>query len=113
MGRERKKWNATPTPPSKCVNATDKGVRPKIDGKATNKGVRREAIVRLKAGTANREMCGGMGKRSRWRAGECMLPFSRPRSGDVGQGELSGVTPPGFHRGTPKAQLVRRLQGCD
>ncbi len=96
----------TPHPRCVCVNAVDKGVserfgvkavdkgvRRETGRKATNKGVRRKLTVdslRLKAGAENPELCAGMGKRSRWRAGDCMLPFFRPRSGGARQERTQG-----------------------
>ena len=96
----------TPHPRCVCVNAVDKGVSERfgvkavdkgltgeIDGKATNKGVSGESKANslgLKTGAGNPELYGGMGKRSRWRAGDFMLPFFRPRSGGVRQGRTQG-----------------------
>src|ERR1700726_1325583 len=96
----------TPQPRCVCVNAVDKGVserfgvkavdkglRREIDGKAANKGVRRTLIVDslgLKAGAGNPELCAGMGKRSRWRAGDCMLPFFGREVEVGGRGRTQG-----------------------
>ena len=90
------------------VKAVDKGLRREIDGKAANKGVRRTLIVDslgLKAGAGNPELCAGMGKRSRWRAGDCMLPFFGREVEVCGRGELSGAMPRRFHGWQPEAQL--------
>ena len=88
-----RKWRSTPTPPSECVKAVDKGVRRGTGGKATNKGVSGESkanSLSLKTGAGNPELYGGMGKRSRWRVGDGMLPFFRPRRGGGRQGANSG-----------------------
>ena len=104
-GEARRRNGTRPLIPlSKCVKAVDKGVRREIDGEATNKGVRRELTVnslRFKARAANPELCGGMGKRSRWRAGDCMLPFVGREVEVCGRGDLRGVMPRPFQQGQP------------
>ena len=72
------KSGETPTPPLKCVNALDKGVRWGIDGKAADKGLRGEPTVngsKLKAAVGNSRLSEVEARRSRCLAGACMLPF--------------------------------------
>src|SRR5258706_8659562 len=83
----------TPHPRCVCVNAVDKGVSERFGVKAVDKGLSGGLTVdslSLKTGAGNAELYGGMGKRSRWRAGDFMLPFFRPRSGGVRQGRTQG-----------------------
>lgn len=83
----------THTPRSECVNATDKGVREILYGKAKKKGVSGESNVdslRLKAAAGNPRLSEGMGKRLRWGAGEGIL-FSFGREVEVcGAGRTQG-----------------------
>lgn len=58
-------------------------------------------------------MYGGMGRRSRWRAGDGMLPFSSGRKveacGGANSGECCRV---GFTEGSPEARQKRRISGA-
>jgi hypothetical protein len=93
MGIATEKMEVDPTPPSECVKAVDKGVRREIDGKATNKGVSGESMVdslKLKATAGNSKLSEGMGRRSRWRAGEGMLLFFSREVEVCGRGEPRG-----------------------
>jgi hypothetical protein len=101
----------THTPRSECVNATDKGVREILYGKARKKGVSGESKVdslKLKASAGNPRLSEGMGKRSRGRAGDCMLPFSGREVEVCGGGDSESYAA-SVHRGSPEAQLNRRI----